>query len=72
MYPVQTYARLRQFGVWAALVTERELVQEFPESYTSLQNKLIQWTLESRTQSVPRGGSTFNLFDFRVKFSHKK
>jgi hypothetical protein len=29
--------------------------------------KLIQWTLESRTQSVPRGGSTFNLFDFRVK-----
>jgi hypothetical protein len=28
----------------------------------------IQWTLESRTQSVPRGGSTFNLFDFRVKW----
>jgi hypothetical protein len=32
----------------------------------------IQWTLESRTQSVPRGGSTFNFFDFRVKFPHKK
>jgi hypothetical protein len=30
--------------------------------------KHIQWTLESRTQSVPRGGSTFNLFDFRVKW----
>jgi hypothetical protein len=28
----------------------------------------IQWTLESRTQSVPRGGSTFNLFDFLVKW----
>jgi hypothetical protein len=28
----------------------------------------VQWTLESRTQSVPRGGSTFNLFDFRVKW----
>jgi hypothetical protein len=32
----------------------------------------IQWTLESRTQSVPQGGSTFNLFDFRVKFPHKE
>ena len=32
----------------------------------------IEWTLESLTQSVPRGGSTFNLFDFRVKFPHKK
>jgi hypothetical protein len=31
----------------------------------------VQWTLESRTQSVPRGGSTFNLFDFRVKW-HKQ
>jgi hypothetical protein len=30
----------------------------------------VQWTLESRIQSVPRGGSTFNLFDFRVKW-HK-
>jgi hypothetical protein len=27
----------------------------------------IQWTLESRKQSVPRGGSTFSLFDFQVK-----
>ena len=33
---------------------------------------LVQWTLESRTQSVPRRGSTFNLFDFRVKFPHNK
>jgi len=41
MYPVETYARSRQFGVWAAMVTKRELVQEFPESYTSLQNMLI-------------------------------
>ena len=32
----------------------------------------IQWTLESRTQSVPRGSSTFNFFNFRVKFPHKK
>jgi hypothetical protein len=28
----------------------------------------IQWTLKSRTQSVPRGGLTFSLFDFRVKW----
>jgi hypothetical protein len=32
----------------------------------------VQWTLESRTHSVPRGGSTFSLFGFRVKFRHKK
>jgi hypothetical protein len=28
----------------------------------------VQWTLESRTQSVPRGGSTLNFFDFPVKW----
>jgi hypothetical protein len=32
----------------------------------------IQWNLELRTQSVPGDGSTFKLFDFRVKFPHKK
>jgi hypothetical protein len=32
----------------------------------------IQWNLELRTQSVPGDGSTFKLFDSRVKFSHKK
>jgi hypothetical protein len=32
----------------------------------------IQWTLEPRTQSVPGDGSTFRLFDFRVKMPHKK
>jgi hypothetical protein len=30
--------------------------------------KEIQWALESRTQSFPRCGSTFNVFDFRVKW----
>jgi hypothetical protein len=30
--------------------------------------KQIHWSLESRTQSVPRGGSTFSLFDFPVKW----
>jgi hypothetical protein len=32
----------------------------------------LQWNLELRTQSVPGDGSTFKLFDFRVKFPHKK
>jgi hypothetical protein len=32
----------------------------------------IQWNLELQTQSVPGDGSTFKLFDFRVKFPHKK
>jgi hypothetical protein len=32
----------------------------------------VQWNLELRTQSVPGDGSTFKLFDFRVKFPHKK
>jgi hypothetical protein len=30
----------------------------------------LQWNLELRTQSVPGDGSTFKLFDFRVKFPH--
>ena len=38
----------------------------------NIKTRDVQWTLEIRTQSVPRGGSTFNLFDFRVKFPHKK
>jgi hypothetical protein len=32
----------------------------------------IQWNVEPRTQSVPGDGSTFKLFDFQVKFPHKK
>jgi hypothetical protein len=32
----------------------------------------IQWNLELRTQSVPGDGSTFKLFDFRVKFPQCK
>jgi hypothetical protein len=32
----------------------------------------IQLNLELRTQYVPGDGSTFKLFDFRVKFPHKK
>jgi hypothetical protein len=35
-------------------------------------NIILQWTLELRTQSVLGDGSTFKLFDFRVKFPHKK
>ena len=32
----------------------------------------IQWNLERRPESVPGDGSNFKLFDFRVKFPHKK
>jgi hypothetical protein len=38
-----------------------------PSEGTNFITTQIQWTLESRTQTVPRGGSTFSLFDFRVK-----
>jgi hypothetical protein len=33
---------------------------------------IVQWNLGLRTQSVPGGGSTFKLLDFRVKFPHLK
>ena len=38
---------------------------------TVQKNSAQRSTVDSR-KSVPRGGLTFNLFDFRVKFPHKK
>jgi hypothetical protein len=42
----------------------RDSIELYIQSYVIV----IQWTLESQTQSVPRGGSSFNLFDFRDKW----
>ena len=46
------------------IVAPSSRLEVVDENIVLLSNQ-IQWTLESGTQSVPRGGSTSNLFDFQ-------